>query len=613
MGQLDFRPRPFPDETLFSLVSRYHRLTGFRDYRDTLELLFGTSVVLPHCAFPRHLQEVCSSLFSEEGLAFVVDHLTIFPYFRPFLPAWQADKAASYLAGKQTGAIKTLLGIVASQVGAETLYRFCQACLSEDQLKYGQAYWHRVHQLPGGWICPIHHLPLLEVDRAWMAGQRWSLALPDEHKLNLHATPLPVGASQRDLLGRLAQLNAKVLGANLGVASPQFWRHRYLTQAIDLGLARPSGRLRLSELQCYLQRTLAQLPGQREFRAITSPSGELPSWLLMLLHKPRSALHPLKHLILAEGLGLGGDALLQYSTLQCSAEPRGDSVEMPSTLREPRTGRASDGVLCQILAEDGGSLRQAALFTGVSVTTLRLDATRLGLSVKTRPKTLTPLVISALEQDFLAGMSLNDIAAKEQLSLVSLYRILRMRPSMAKQWRDQRANREIAERRHRFLDDMSNMSLRKSPEYAWLYRHDRTWLQQQVVEYGKVPHRTKERVDWVLRDRILADRVAAWSMAPKKQKGRPTRVTMSSLGRALHVSALLANHLNRLPLTKLASEAVIESPEQFQCRRLIWARDQLHAKGEPISRWRLLRQAGIRSPSSAEVLQFILDLCQEKQ
>ena len=145
MGQLDFCPQPFPDETLFSLISRYHRLTGLREYRDTIELLFGTPGVFPNCAFPRYLQVASTALFPEEGVSFVIDHLTIFPYFRPFLPARQVDKALAYLAGRQAGAIKTLLGMVASQVGAETLYRYCPACLDADRHQHGQAYWHRAH------------------------------------------------------------------------------------------------------------------------------------------------------------------------------------------------------------------------------------------------------------------------------------------------------------------------------------------------------------------------------------------------------------------------------------------------------------------------------------
>ena len=606
MGQLDFCPQPFPDETLFSLVSRYHRLTGFREYRDTLELLFGTSTILPHSTFPRHLHAACAALFPEEGISFVIDQLTIFPYFRPFLSAWQVNKALAYLTGRQTGAIKTLLGMVASQVGAETLYRYCPVCLDSDRLQHGQAYWHRTHQLPGVWVCPLHHLTLFEVDSAWMAGQRRRLVLPDEAELQNHAAPLPVTYPLRDSLDRLAQLSAQILHANLGVIPPQVWQLLYLQRAIDLGLALPSGRLHLGALHRYLMQTMMQLPIQREFRGCMTLSQELPSWLLMLLRKPRRALHPLKHLLLAEGLGLNGETLLQWVE-----EPRAIRAEELTSLSIQKDSRESDVLLCQVLARPGGSLRQVAKLTGVSVTTLRLDAFRLGVLVKPRPKTLTPLIISALERDFLEGLSLSDIAIKEQISLATLYRVLRMRPLVAAQWRALRATRELVERRQRFLDDLCYMPLRHSSEYQWLYKHDRDWLGQQVVEYGKVPSRRVARVDWGQRDRLLAKRVEAWYETMQYLAGRPTRVTLSLIGRELHAAALFEHFLDKLPLTRKAIACVVETPQQFHCRRLAWARDQLSAKGVPVIQWRLVRQAGIRSPLSAEVKRFIKALCQE--
>ncbi|QND83005.1 Uncharacterized protein ChrSV_0777 [Chromobacterium vaccinii] len=225
-------------------------------------------------------------------------------------------------------------------------------------------------------------------------------------------------------------------------------------------------------------------------------------------------------------------------------------------------------LLCQVLARPGGSLRQAAKLTGVSVTTLRLDAVRLGVLVKPRPKTLTPLVISVLERDFSEGLSLSDIAIKEQISLASLYRVLRMRPLAAAQWRALRATRELVERRQRFLDDLCYMPLRHSSEYQWLYKHDRDWFVQQVVEYGKVPSRRVARVDWEQRDRLLAKRVEAWSETNQYLARRPTRVTLSLIGRELHAAALFGHFLDKLPLTRKAIACAVESPQQFHCRRL---------------------------------------------
>src|SRR4030095_7232407 len=39
--------------------------------------------------------------------------------------------------------------------------RYCPACVAEDRWQYGEAYWHRLHQVPGVIVCP-HHAAWLE-------------------------------------------------------------------------------------------------------------------------------------------------------------------------------------------------------------------------------------------------------------------------------------------------------------------------------------------------------------------------------------------------------------------------------------------------------------------
>src|SRR5258707_529671 len=34
--------------------------------------------------------------------------------------------------------------------------RRCPDCVKSDRQQYGEAYWHRLHQVPGVRICPIH-------------------------------------------------------------------------------------------------------------------------------------------------------------------------------------------------------------------------------------------------------------------------------------------------------------------------------------------------------------------------------------------------------------------------------------------------------------------------
>ena len=40
--------------------------------------------------------------------------------------------------------------------------KFCPLCLEEDRNKYGEAYWHRHHQIPGILVCLKHEIALLD-------------------------------------------------------------------------------------------------------------------------------------------------------------------------------------------------------------------------------------------------------------------------------------------------------------------------------------------------------------------------------------------------------------------------------------------------------------------
>src|SRR3546814_18116907 len=40
--------------------------------------------------------------------------------------------------------------------------RYCQACVADDRLAFGDAYWHREHQLPGVIVCNSHGCQLTD-------------------------------------------------------------------------------------------------------------------------------------------------------------------------------------------------------------------------------------------------------------------------------------------------------------------------------------------------------------------------------------------------------------------------------------------------------------------
>lgn len=52
------------------------------------------------------------------------------------------------------------MNFMAGDTKRPTLWKFCSTCRVLDRARYGIAYWHRVHQVPGIDLCPLHDEPL---------------------------------------------------------------------------------------------------------------------------------------------------------------------------------------------------------------------------------------------------------------------------------------------------------------------------------------------------------------------------------------------------------------------------------------------------------------------
>jgi Tn7-like transposition protein D len=141
--------------------------------------------------------------------------------------------------------------------------------------------------------------------------------------------------------------------------------------------------------------------------------------------------------------------------------------------------------------------------------------------------------------------------------------------------------------------DATKTELRKlSPAtYTWLYRHDRDWLNGNSPALQQ-PKATNERVDWVKRDLEVLDRVKL-AVGTMIEAEKPQRLTISGIGKAIGLLALLEQHLDLMPMTGDYLATVMESIEDFQIRRIRWAMGELDRRQEPLVSWRVMRLAGL--------------------
>jgi len=128
--------------------------------------------------------------------------------------------------------------------------------------------------------------------------------------------------------------------------------------------------------------------------------------------------------------------------------------------------------------------------------------------------------------------------------------------------------------------------------YAWLYRNDRPWLEQNRPARKKPPV-TLAHVDWPKRDEELAGQIATVAAHIKNSPGKPRRVTVTAIGRVLGKQSLFEAALSKLPLTRLMIKNALESGEAFAARRVHMAAAKLRQSQGVFPRWKLVCAAGL--------------------
>jgi len=482
------------------------------------------------------------------------------------------------MSGASTSGLKASLGLVASRLGAKSTFRFCEKCIGDDRTAFGQAYWHRVHQLPGVWVCPAHAQALCKLDFGTVQLKRHKLFLPDDPLAELSSRQPSLAHCQMDALLRIALLSASVL------LSPQAdWDARSLNElhrdnARRNGLVRDNGRIRVDGLANMLQNYSSAFPVAGEYAIVHR---HFLDWALRLLRKSRGvAVHPIRHLLLLDCL---------RGALPAHFED--GAPNSPKTVAKNEGRHQVDQArLREMLGQKGTSLRQAAVELGLSVTTLGVEATRLGLPVGRRPKTITENVRCHVCAALRSGLASKEVAKKNRLSQVSVYRILRMDEALAKEHADQRFKLRRNVRRERFASQEPDQA-----NYAWLYRNDRKWLVEQQAIALKSETQRKPSIDWAERDKLLAQQVAKISDAMRGATERPRWISRSALEQETGMADTIERNADKLPITHVELSVCSETREEYQLRRLYWAAGELQKSLEvPPPRWRLLRQAAIR-------------------
>lgn len=282
MERLHRFPQPLPDESLYSLAVRYHRLSANDSYRQTSQELFGAysrtcGSILPCC-----LDALSRRLASAYSVDELIDRHTLLPLYEPFLSDAKYSVARTAMAGSYGTGLKMSLGITASGFLKYASFRFCETCVQQDAENYGTAYWHRAHQALGSCTCPLHGEVLLGMAFPDRADWRRML-LPAEAA----GSPViePSGSAAAGTVGEMQFWGLEHPAEVKDLLTGDFLKHRLA----ELGFLK-SERLREQALRDFLTSRLLCGPRTNEFLEI----GCSCDWVFRVLRPRGRVVQPLK-------------------------------------------------------------------------------------------------------------------------------------------------------------------------------------------------------------------------------------------------------------------------------------------------------------------------------
>lgn len=156
---ITYLPEIYPDELVYSWFARYAIHSGLMTNKQALMDLYCKKSDTPIKEFIGNLnpkaRECINKMYPLKEL--VLEH-TMYPQYARFIPLKQKN-AALYKLCNENCDIHHLFAVL-PKCEKEQYLKYCPICAKEDREKYGEAYWHRKHQIRNMMICPKHKCKL---------------------------------------------------------------------------------------------------------------------------------------------------------------------------------------------------------------------------------------------------------------------------------------------------------------------------------------------------------------------------------------------------------------------------------------------------------------------
>lgn len=216
---LGYFPKAYPDELIYSVLSRAYVGNGFITYREFAQEVQDNKGASPSVEFlgflkPEILEQLKSS-YEVGNIDELIMKGTQYPYYTRFYTPERKKQALDALIKGES-----IIDLIRLTTQKEERYiRYCPKCVLDDRSNYGETYWHRSHQMKGVNCCHKHGIRLVSS----------GLILSGKASPNFHTAEIALQDLEEDIEPAmekemmLAQCNKELLDAVIdmeGITTP---------------------------------------------------------------------------------------------------------------------------------------------------------------------------------------------------------------------------------------------------------------------------------------------------------------------------------------------------------------------------------------------------------
>jgi len=602
---LSYFPPPYEDEILYSTIARYHKHTKNISTSFTMAEVIKGTVTNPTLGLPNRIEFFLNNTRLDNCISGeeLIENHTLFPFVTAFLDAERRNKIWQTML---TGAPMFPVNCGNLTHNLPQNLRFCPVCLKED-IKSGEAYWHRAHQLPFVKVCFSHGVYLRdfcpECGTAYLS--KTLIALDEKCKNGHCLTQQSDRCDDNYQKHKSYAEDAYALMKSNSNFVQKLIKPLYIDRLKCLGLATYKDVIRKEKLYNHI----INYYGKEFLQEVGSDIEQETGWVMKMFRSKNIAMHPIRHLLIIRSLFGAFEAFSGYQGNEY--KPFGDG---PWPCRNRAADHYGQYVVYTCILKRSRDLPSVV---GEFHCDCGFIYSRREVNIsdgKKRPVKILDFghIWNAKLAKYLnEGCTYSEIAQLLGVREIIVARCVKKQSlDSIEEQTHHRLHESKAIKRKRMILSLitpgvirSDIRSKAANDYDWLMQHERIWMDEHLpppVIRGTV-RSARTKVNWLERDEHFSSEVKQAVTNIVDKPGRPVKITKGLVAHSI-CKNLRGDNLDRLPKTKLAIESVKDTPESYKIRLVKWAVDNLRARGMVLNSTNIYIEAVISSSQTTQIV-----------